>query len=202
MDYQKFAEIPLVYDTIQFFFGKSIIDRRLQSLIGQFRLNQSSVVLDLGGGTGLNRHLIHQTEHYLCLDLDFKKLTASLHRHEKNSSILADACEIPLLAHSVDLILLTAVTHHLPDIAIPTLFSEILRVLTPAGHFLLFDPVIDAHNPLGHFFLRYDLGAFPRTAAEMDLFLLHSFAPIDRTTFRILHSYLLFAGAPHSASQT
>jgi ubiquinone/menaquinone biosynthesis C-methylase UbiE len=202
MDYQKFAEIPLVYDTIQFFFGKSIIDHRLQSLIGQFKLNQSSVVLDLGGGTGLNCHLIHQTEHYLCLDLDFEKLATSLRRHKKNCSILANACGIPLRTHSVDLILLTAVTHHIPDTAIPTLFSEILRVLTPVGHFLLFDPIVDRHNPLGRFFLQYDLGAFPRTATEMDQFLLHSFDPITRITFRILHSYLLFAGAPHSASRT
>jgi ubiquinone/menaquinone biosynthesis C-methylase UbiE len=196
MNYQKFAEIPFVYDTIQLFFGKSIIDHRLESLVDQFGLNESSVVLDLGGGTGLNRHLISQTDHYLCLDLDFKKIVTSLQRNEKNSSILANACQIPLQDHSIDLILLTAVTHHIPDAAIPSLFSEMLRVLTPDGHFLLFDPIVDQRNPLGRFFLKYDLGAFPRTVADMDHFLLGSFDPIYQITFRILHSYLLFAGSP------
>ena len=201
MNRQKIAEIPFIYDAIQFFFGKPIIDERLKTFIERSSLNSTSYVLDLGGGTGLNRHLIHQTNRYICLDLDLEKISTSLKRQEHNSSIMADACQIPLKNSSVDLVMLTAVTHHIPDTAIPALFSEILRVLTPDGQFLLFDPIVDSRNPLGRFFLKYDLGAFPRTVSNMDDFLLKHFTPIFHTTFRILHSYLLFVGTARKGSE-
>jgi len=194
MKLNKIAEIPFVYDFIQWVFGRQIIDNILEKAYEKMNISPDARILDLGGGTGLNRPLVKNINKYICLDLDFKKLRKSQAKKEKIDQVLADAIRIPLKENSIDLLLLTAVTHHISDELLPGLLSEVHRVLTPGGQFLLYDPIYLRNNVLGTFFWKFDSGTYPRTKLDLLYYLSIFFIPNDIIEKKIIHSYLFFSG--------
>src|SRR5438034_10936967 len=120
---------PRVYEFVQVLAGLPVIHRRLARQLA--RLPAPALVLDLGGGTGISRHLLPARCTYICLDLDPQKLRGFSHNHPADRALLADATRLPLRSNSVDLVLCKAVAHHLPDAGWESLVSESWRVLKP-----------------------------------------------------------------------
>jgi ubiquinone/menaquinone biosynthesis C-methylase UbiE len=194
MQLNKIAEIPFVYEFIQWFFGRPMMDNILKKECAKMNISSDSRILDLGGGTGLNRSLFKNVNSYINLDIDYKKLHQSQAGKDKIDPVLANAIRIPLKTDSIDLLLLTAVTHHIPDEFLSELLSEVHRVLAQGGRFLLYDPVFSRNNLFGVFFWKFDLGAYPRTKLDLLDYLSVLFIPNAIIDLKIIHSYLVFSG--------
>ncbi|MBU2965068.1 malonyl-ACP O-methyltransferase BioC [Amphritea sp. 2_MG-2023] len=117
---------------------------QLQRDIGHQLLNQlphssSEVVMDLGCGTGYFAPLLAEKfkpQQLICLDLAQGMLAyAREHRATPNALWLCgDAENLPLADSSIDLIFSSLAIQWCEDL--PSLFSEVARVLKPGGRFL------------------------------------------------------------------
>jgi ubiquinone/menaquinone biosynthesis C-methylase UbiE len=194
MPLNKIVEIPFLYDFFQFILGLPIMDHVLMKEIEKIKITASSIVLDLGGGTGLHKQLFPDNQKYVCIDLNFKKIQRSVVRYRSDFSSVADGMKIPFKARTFDFILLTAVTHHLPNNLLPVLFSEIQRVIKEGGFLLLYDPVISSKNLVGKMLYKLDLGKYPRSKSDLYDNLTQYFIPISTREMTIFHSYLIFNG--------
>jgi len=190
----RLVKNPIIYDFIQFIFGKPKMDRILLSEIRKLNLSSNAKILDLGGGTGFHRDLFPKTMQYVCLDSDLSKLEVSSKRNLDDDTVQGNATQIPFEAKSYDLVLLTGVTHHVSDQALPGLLSEAQRVLQSKGHLVLFDPVYSRKNPLGSLFLKLDLGKFGRGRDQLYNILVEKFFPTQTIDFTMIHTYLVFVG--------
>lgn len=86
----RIMSIPWVYDQVQLLAGARYVHRQLAPQIASF-VSASSVVLDLGGGTGIVRRLLPPVCVYICLDLDMLKLRAFLNKYPDGIAVLSDA---------------------------------------------------------------------------------------------------------------
>ena len=122
-------------------------------------LTDSSLILDVGCGTGNNTILLASTipTPIAGLDISYGMLQKA---HEKLSRIplvQAPADCIPFASDSLDFVYMTEVLHHLPDI--PMTFREIHRILKKSKSLCI---VTQAHAQIDH---RMTSRFFPGTAA-------------------------------------
>lgn len=182
--------IPPVYDFTQWLAGASI--GRKIILKEYASLPPTGRALDVGGGTGLSRPLLPEQWNYCCLDPDPQKLEGFRAKFPQDESVEASGCKIPLRDSSFDLVLMTAVSHHLTDEELEKSLSEISRVLRPQGMFLLLDAVWNPSNLRGRLLWSVDRGSFPKTEEALRNRLTRHFK-IDRTrNWKIHHEYVLF----------
>lgn len=194
MPLTKLLEIPFIYDFFQFILGLPIMDSVLKKEVDKVNVADSSFILDLGGGTGLHKRLFQNNQKYVCIDLNFNKIRRSIAHYKSEFSAVADGLKIPFKDRTFDFILLTAVTHHLPDELLPLLFGEIQRVIKEGGNLLLYDPVISPTNLIGKTLYKLDLGKYPRSKDQLFDYLSRFFSPIYHREMTIYHSYLIFRG--------
>jgi SAM-dependent methyltransferase len=191
---QKVASRPWVYDQIQYLAGMGFVDRRIERQLG--RLGRASSVLDLGGGTGRLRTLFLSTCTYICLDHDLSKLRKFHRSHQSGLALVADVTRTPTLNHSIDVILVVAVSHHLTDSSLSNLMKESRRVLKAEGKIVFMDALWNPRRMLGRLLWRYDRGSFPRSEYVLRSTLASHFEQIHEERFTYLHEYLLWVGAP------
>lgn len=195
----RVASHPAAYNRIQRLAGAGAIRRRLEAVIAT--LGQSGTVLDLGGGTGLYRDLWPVGWRYLCLDNDPEKLRGFFQHHARtgDGALLADIGAVPLDDGSVDVVLCSAVSHHLSDDLFATFVAECARLLRPGGALIFLDAVWRSERVISSLLWRYDRGSAPRTASRLTAALSTAFAIDQATSFAIMHEYLLIAGSPRAA---
>ena len=157
----SFVANPWVYEQVRRLAGSRHIDRRLATHIAPLRA--ASLVLDVGEGTGVLRALWLPTCTYVCLDIDRLKLQSFLKKCPGGNALLCDASQAPLRNGSVDVVLRTLVSHHVPDEMLARLIRESVRLLKDGGVFIFLDAVWDPTRLLGRLLWRFDRGAYPRT---------------------------------------
>ena len=156
---------PLGYDLAQRLAGAKKVRRRLAARIEPLR--DAGVVLDIGGGTGAIGEMWSAASKYICLDIDPLNLEGFAAKNPTGIALLADAARVPIADGSVDVVLCTNVTHHLPDVVLERMVAESARVLNPCGKFILSDAIWAPRRRTGRLIWRYDRGTFPRTAEAL-----------------------------------
>ncbi len=182
------AANPIVYDLIQIIAGRPQVNSRIQSVLSF--IQPGAVVLDLGGGTGLNGRLLPKGSTYICLDSDPLKLAGFRTRQPTGMPLLGDATCAPIATSSVDVVLCTAVSHHIPDQFLPVLFAEAIRVLRPDGKFVFMDAVL-ADRWCSRVLWHYDRGRYPKQADVLRNALTQVGQMLRWESFQVFHSYVI-----------
>ncbi len=151
IDYDKVSK---VYDKV-----REGNPEMVHQILDGVSLSDSSLVLDVGCGTGNNTLLLASIVQANVIGLDVSQ--GMLQKaYEKQSQILfvqAPADCIPFATESVDFVFMTEVLHHLPDI--PTTIHEICRILKRSGSFCI---VTQSHKQIDR---RMTSRFFPASAA-------------------------------------
>src|SRR5207245_10937442 len=122
---------------IQRMAGSGAVNRQIKARVDSSRAG--AWLVDVGGGTGLSDDLSLAYRHYVCLDIDPVKLAGFLRKHPAGLAVRGDAAQLPFRDKSVNLVMCKAVSHHLDDSVLPSLFSEAARILAPDGRFVFLD---------------------------------------------------------------
>ena len=187
---------PAVYDTVQIMVGARRNQRKLALQLKS--VAQDAAVLDLGGGTGIHRHLLPESCRYICLDNDIEKLEGFLSKYPRETALLASGEGLPIKDRSLDAILFVYVSHHLSDSVFERLLDESQRVLKPQGQFIMLDAVWDPLRLSGQLLWKYDRGEFPRRPEMLRAMLSHHGEITYWEEFAIFHSYILTVLRPAS----
>jgi SAM-dependent methyltransferase len=122
----------LEVDTVQYF-----------DHIRRYQLAQQYVVgrrvLDIACGTGYGSDILRRAgAKVFSIDMDLAALHYAARRWAVSHPIQADAAQIPLPAHSMDVVVSLETIEHLPDPAV--FLAEIRRILIPGGYLVLSTP--------------------------------------------------------------
>ncbi|MBA3530439.1 MAG: class I SAM-dependent methyltransferase [Ardenticatenales bacterium] len=188
---------PWVYDQVQIAAGARTTTQHLAAQVAL--LSGASLVLDVGGGTGLYRGLWPESCAYLATDLDIEKLVGFRAKYPNDPALLADASALPLAAGSVDVVLCTFVSHHLPDSVLAAFLAESRRVLRRGGVFLFMDALWVPSRWPGRLLWRFDRGSFPRTATMLTEVIAEHYTLRHQERFAVWHEYMLLVGRKESA---
>jgi ubiquinone/menaquinone biosynthesis C-methylase UbiE len=185
------AARPWVYDQIQNIAGLKHVVARLSQAIAPL---SSRVVVDVGGGTGKVRNLFGPDCQYVCLDLEFPKLTDFRSKIPNGMAVLADATLMPIADCCADIVICKSVTHHLSDLLLEHALDESRRVLRVGGHMILVDAVSNRQRLTGQVLWKLDRGSYPRTDHELHARLESRFKIIHWEKFAVYHEYVLGIG--------
>lgn len=187
MALERLLKRPAVYDAVQWAVGAAAIDARLSAIVP--KLAPGCLVVDIGGGTGLNRSLRPRGSRYVCLDPDPAKLSGFLSRGS-GLAVRASAAALPFPDACADLAVCKFVAHHLEDSELELLGREVSRVLKPQGSFL-FVEALATPRPAGRLLWRFDQGSNPRSPERLRGWLEAGFSVQRWERFAILHDYVI-----------
>lgn len=188
----RLVSVPWIYDLSQILAGVRTIYARLAPHLNSIR--PGALVIDVGGGTGTLKQLCPQTASYLCLDVDRKKLRGYVQKHPNGWAVLSDATHTPFRDEGVDVVLITFVSHHLPESIFPDVLSECARILKDTGVLIVVDPLWVPSRLTGRLLWRLDRGAFPRTAEALQKAISARFNIAVQDRFAVYHEYALYVG--------
>ena len=183
---------PYVYNTVQFLVGARYVRRHFHAQVAP--AHSAAFVLDVGGGTGINRGLWPATCTYVCLDTDPVKLSGFLRAYPDDLAVRGDATRVPIKTSSVDAVVCSAVSHHIPDDLLPSLITESIRSLKPGGRFIFFDAVWEPSRWTGRLLWKYDRGSYPRTKGSLKTLIGSHCTIIHWQEINIFHKYILCTG--------
>jgi ubiquinone/menaquinone biosynthesis C-methylase UbiE len=183
----KIVAQPIVYDALQITVGVSHVQQRIAAHIPQ--LAAGAHVLDVGGGTGIQREQFATRVNYTCLDIDRQKLDGFRAKFAGDTALLSDGTRMALQSGSIDFGLCVFVMHHVPDALISDLIGECARVLKRGGTFLFIDPLWRPQRPIGRLLWRYDRGSYPRTETRLAELIGAHFADTQWEYFAVMHAY-------------
>jgi ubiquinone/menaquinone biosynthesis C-methylase UbiE len=192
--FQSIASYPLIYDLIQVVLGSKNSQRRVAKLFSN--LPAQTIVLDVGGGTGIFRNCVPANCQYTCVDYDPSKVKHFHQKYGLDAALVGDGTKLPFASASIDRIMCIAVCHHLTDPQLSQLFSECMRLLKPDGRMILLDPVWNPDLYSGRLLWTYDRGSFPRTVQVLEDVLSHYGQILQQEIYTIWHTYLLCCVAP------
>jgi ubiquinone/menaquinone biosynthesis C-methylase UbiE len=183
------AAHSVVYDWIQSVVGaKEVYSRMARHVPGK---SANSYVLDLGGGTGTIRQYWPSKCRYICLDLDRHKLSGFVKKAPGNIAVQGDAARLPLTNDSMDVVVCTLVSHHLPEEALSCAAKECWRVLKPGGAFIFADALRRPDRWLSRFMWSLDRGAHPHDIERLEDLLSNRFQTTHTERFTVYHEYVL-----------
>jgi ubiquinone/menaquinone biosynthesis C-methylase UbiE len=185
---------PIVYDAVQHALGWG---PTLARLAPHFAALEGSTVLDVGSGTAAYASLLPRSARYICLDHDFGRLARLKSRHADARPVVSDATQMALRTHSVDAAVCIAVAHHLDDVELERLFSELARTVRKRLIFL--DPLHAPDRLASRLLWSLDAGHHPRSEAALLEHLSASFIPQSRELYAIQHRYVLCVASPRHA---
>lgn len=151
IDYDMISE---VYDKV-----REGNPEMVQQILDGVSLSESSLVLDVGCGTGNNIILLASTVQasVVGLDISHGMLRKAYEKRTQIPLVQAPAECIPFATESVDFVFMTEVLHHLPDI--PASFHDICRILKNSGSLCI---VTQSHKQIDR---RMTSRFFPASAA-------------------------------------
>lgn len=151
---------PMLYHRIvrPRWFTKKYIHDHIKS---RFSLADKTV-LDLGCGTGANCSMCGPDQYY-GIDPDANRIQFAKQLYPKHTFMVFDGKRLPLPNHSVDLIFIVAVLHHISNEQINEYLQEFHRVLKPEGNVVVIEPFLCRKNKFNNWFMtRYDNGEYIR----------------------------------------
>ena len=187
----KLVARPAIYDLAQTLAGSRLVQSRVAARAPT--LLQNAIILDIGGGTGVFRHMWPGDERcrYICVDLDAQKLAGFRAKFPRDAAILADAARLPIADASADAAACTLVSHHLTDHDLDRVLSQAARALKPGGTFLFADAVWRPMRLPSRALWRLDRGAFPRTADALRSAIALHFKIAHWEEFAAWHRYVV-----------
>lgn len=188
----RLASHPWVYDRIQNAAGVSEVYAKLAPHLRNGPAN--TLVLDVGGGTGSLKNYCSPGDRYVCLDIEWEKLTGFRGKFPQGQAIWGDATHLPIAAGSVDTAICMFIAHHLSDDLLPLMLNELERTLRTGGRVILLDPVLDRERLAGRILWSLDRGSFPRSSSVLARLLEQRFALEHWDEFAVWHRYVLGIG--------
>ncbi len=131
--------------------GAFFADYKAQKLYEWFPVyhHKSITILDFGCGDGLMTEYVHLTfpmAETFGVDPSAKSIEAAQKHFPSSHFSWFDGTQTPFASESMDLIFAAGVFHHIPFPEHQTCINEIMRILKPGGHFVLFE--LNPFNPL------------------------------------------------------
>jgi SAM-dependent methyltransferase len=152
---------PLIYEFVQTIFGAARV--RQEFVREHLRAKSGEKVLDIGCGTGdLVKYL--PPVNYIGYEPNESYVAhARTHFPGKFHAKIFDAADAEETL-DVDLVIISAVLHHLDDEEASSLFALLRRCLKSTGRIVTIDPVfVEQQNPIARFFISIDRGQNVRT---------------------------------------
>lgn len=182
----------VLYDAVQRAAGIKKLRRQLSPVLGRL---EPGTLLDVGAGTGAFYESLPPHVKYVPLDVDPRKLQRLRAKHKHLEGIVASATELPLDDGSFDYALCVNVAHHLTDADLELMLAELGRVVERK---LVFVDPLRVNRFASRLLWRIDRGSYPRSYDQLLETLSARFESQQTEAFTILHSYLIFVGAPIS----
>lgn len=186
----QIVAIPRVYDLSQTLAGSRKVRRHLERCV-QSLSPPISTVLDVGGGTGINRAIWPGSVSYVCMDPDPRMLAGFKAKHPGGAGILGEGARMPVHNKWADLLLLTCVLHHLSRDAAPAILRECGRVLKPEGKLVIVEPLKMPRRLVSRLLWHLDRGSFPRDEETLRQAVGADFEILHWERFRPLHEFVL-----------
>ena len=182
-----------LYDWVQRAAGREV---NLGHLRAELRILPGQTVVDVGAGTGTMAGLVPSEARYVGVDADAGMLQRLRHKHEGRFAVRCDAARLGLADRFADWTLCVAVTHHLPDDALPRVIAELARVTR--GSLVFLDALRARAWGRGALLWSLDRGAYPRTEGALLAALDAAFAIRRIKRYAVHHDYLLCVGEPRT----
>ncbi len=182
---------PWIFDRVQYLWG---FKKTCARLIPYFLETENQIVLDVGAGTGNFAQLLPSSAIYLWLDHDLQKLRGFKKKWPLRLATLGDATRIGLKDKSVDYALCIALSHHLSDNELNSLFSELARVVKRKIIFL--DAIESKESWISNLAWKYDRGSYPRSVQGLRSAMEPWFEVEKIENYAIYHHYLLCISTP------
>jgi ubiquinone/menaquinone biosynthesis C-methylase UbiE len=113
--------------------------RLIEACIAAAGFRQGARVADLGCGSGVFTHLLHDLGlSPVGLDISPRLIALARRKYSDVEFLEGDAEHLPFPSGSLDGVLLSGLVHHFPDPS--RCATEVFRVLRPGGTFVAFDP--------------------------------------------------------------
>ena len=181
------------YDLQQAVGGGRDIARNVQRKLHPER---GQTLLDIGAGTGMAASLLPAHTTYIWCDNDKLKLRGFLSRGIDSMAVLGDAVRLPFRDGAADWTLMVDVSHHIPDGALDTCFSDIARVTSER---FVFSDAVRSRRLRARILWQLDLGRYPRTEDELLAALDVDFTVDEIERFRINHDHIICVCTPRAA---
>ena len=168
MFFRRILEVPIIYDAFQFIMGAK---KRQRIFKDEYIGNVSGLrVLELGCGTSDILEYFEECD-YTGVDLDKDYIRAAQKRFKDKKwakFICSDVNDFAKNCHEkYDLILMTAVIHHISDEEVENCFNSIKSLLKADGRFISFDGVYrEGMSWFEKFLNDIDRGQFVRKESE------------------------------------
>jgi len=187
---ERILDNASLYDLVQRAAGMEKLRRKLSPVLGRL---EPGTLLDVGAGTGAFYELLPPHVNYVPLDVDPRKLERLRAKHKHLDGIVASATELPLEDGSFDYALCINVAHHLGDADFELMLAELGRVVERK---LVFVDPLRLNRAASRLLWSIDRGSYPRSYDRLLERLSARFVSQQAEAFTILHSYMLFVGAP------
>jgi ubiquinone/menaquinone biosynthesis C-methylase UbiE len=121
-------------------------------------------VLDFGAGTGANC-LLSKPSYYIGIDPDVKRINFAKKLYPDYFFSVLQGDKLPLEDHSIDIVLIVAVLHHIPPDKVKIYMKEFKRVLSKqGGQIVIIEPCFFKNTHISNWFMKNnDNGAFIQT---------------------------------------
>ena len=158
---------PIAYNFIQFLFAHKKTAKKFSSLL---RTNDSTVVYDIGCGPGSQLEYLEDCEYYgFDIAQEYIDEARQKFAHKPNVTFFCEefnhdsASRLP----EADLVIMSAVMHHLSDTNLQSVFSAIRSKLKPGGRFVTLDPTfVENQNFISKTLVSSDRGKSVRSPKE------------------------------------
>jgi len=112
-------------------------------------------LLDVGSGDKPYRNIFFNVDSYIGCDYLSKIEMKRVNEMERLAQVdvVGDACCLPFVRNSFDVVLSTQLIEHLPDPFV--FFKEVSRVLVPSGYFIVTFPLVNPVHEQPYDFFRY-----------------------------------------------
>jgi SAM-dependent methyltransferase len=159
----------------------------------------SGTVVDVGGGTASARSLWPDGWDYISIDPD-PRVVGFDHPGCVTRRLVGDASKLGLRDHSLDVVLMKNVSHHLNDATWSGALSEVRRILKPDGWFLFVDGLWSRRRVVSRLGWALDAGRHPRRSDSIEgaIATMFDVANVERLT--LLHDCIIVSGRPRCAA--
>jgi|SRR5215203_234412 len=154
-------EQPIVYRTWQAPFA----DAKFRPVDQHMGRGPAGRVLDVGCGPGTNAGRFRDSD-YTGLDINEEYLARARARYQ-GRFVQADLMTADLSSLGrFDLILINSFLHHLPDVSVEKVLSQLTGLLHPDGRIHILELVLPERPSMARLMARLDRGLYPRSVAE------------------------------------
>jgi 2-polyprenyl-3-methyl-5-hydroxy-6-metoxy-1,4-benzoquinol methylase len=179
---RQFLNLPIPYEVLQSCVGaKNARTRFIKEYVQPFA---GARILDIGCGTGRILEYLPVSTEYVGLDLNPKYIAYAQNKYKTRAQFYcADVSELTNYVPKFtqfDIILTTAILHHLEDNEVSRLFENLYEYLKERGKIMTFDPTfVPNQSWLAKYIISKDRGQNVRTPEEYIRLIKNRFSSIE-----------------------